>query len=73
MREIYFLSIFICYKNYISLFSDIMTVIKHFNVAFSNNFIGYKLMHVKYIGATAAKSLICTPYIVHTQYTIHST
>ena len=29
-------------------------------VAFSNNFIGYKLMHVEYIYATAAKSLICS-------------
>ena len=37
-----------------------MTVMKHFKVAFSNNFIGYKLMHVKYIRATAAKSLICS-------------
>ena len=34
-----------------------MTVVKHFKVAFSNNFIGTKLMPVKHICATAAKSL----------------
>ncbi len=37
-----------------------MTVIGPFKVAFSNNCIGYKLMRVKYIFATAAKSLICS-------------
>ena len=37
-----------------------MTVIKHFKVAFSKNCIGYNLMHVNYIFATAAKSLICS-------------
>ena len=42
------------------LLRAVMTVIKHFEVAFSNNCIGCKLMRVKYICATAAKILICS-------------
>ena len=37
-----------------------MTVMCHFKGAFSNNCVGYKLMHVRYICATAAKRLICS-------------
>ena len=62
MNDIFFITFYFVasYKNSVVLFSDIMTVIKHFKVDFINNFLGYKLMHVKYICATAAKSLICS-------------
>ncbi len=43
------------YRNYVVLLIVIMTVVNHFKVAFSNNYIGYKRMHANYIFATAAK------------------